>query len=243
VDGLEELEKELAKFEKQQRLQKEWGCKFQVAAEPLLKEMGYTIVRAQHRIFTSLGERRRGWKWYMEKLGDYLWNYADYVVKKRGRVYVVDVKSQGYIPPPKSLEIDPYTPDTISFTEDERREYPISKLPILILLVLYNWGGKFTKQTRHGLPIEGIWEYSEKPNIRRLGVLFYKLVSFSDIEFREGASGGILGNKFRGCRKLPSRDVYALLQKTNAVDVVEIGPGNVTREKDGRRVVEGLSPS
>ena len=241
--GLEELERDLEKFEKQQRLQKEWGCKFQVAAEPLLEEMGYKIIKAFHRPFTSLGERRRGWKWYIEKLGDYLWNYADYVVKKGGSDYVVDVKSQGYIPPPRGVEMDPYTPDAIYFTEEERREYPTSKFPILVLLVLYNWGGKFTKPTGQGLPIQGIWEYSEKPNIKRMGPLFYKLVPFSDFEFKEGDTGGILANKFRECKKISSRDVWTLLRKTRALDVIDIKPGYLKREKEGRIVTEGLSAS
>jgi hypothetical protein len=227
--------------EMQVRLQKEWGFKFQVAAEPLLEEMGYRIIRAQHRAFTSLGKRRKGWKWYMEILGQYLWNYADYVVMKGSRVYVVDVKSQGYVPVNKGRGLEPYCPGTVSFSELEKKEYSASRAPVHVLLVLYRWGGKIRKLPPGGLPIKGIVEYSEQPKIHRLGPLYYKLVPFSDFEFREGSSSAILANKFHGCKTLSSRNTYTLLRRVRAIDVVEIGPGRVTREKDGRRVIEGLS--
>ena len=240
---LEELERELEKFDRQQRLQKDLGCKFQVTAEPLLEEMGYKIIRAYHRPFTSLGKRRRGWTWYIEKLGDYLWNYADYVATKDGLLYVVDVKSQGYVPLLKGEDGDPLTPSTISFSEMERREYSASKVPVLVLLMLYNWGGKVKELPLGRMGIKNIVEYSEKPDARRLGPLFYKLVPFSDFQFRQDVAGGILANKFQGCKKLSSRDVYDLLRKTAALDIVRIEPGCLWREKNGRIVAEGLPPS
>jgi len=240
---LEEWEKDVEKRERQERLQKEWGLKFQIVAEPLLDEMRYTVIKAEHRSFKRSSRSAPAESWYKEKLGDYLWNYADYVVKKGGHLYVVDVKSQGYVPLLEGEDGDPITPDTISFSEIERREYSASKVPVQVLLMLYNSGGKVRKLPAGRMGVKGIVEYSEELDARCLGPLYYKIVPFAEFKFRDEIAGGILANKFQGCKKLASPHVCALLQKTRAHNIFEIGPGYVKREKEGRIVVEGLSPS
>ena len=76
------LEEIPSSSEMQLTLQKRWGFKFQVAAEPLLEEMGYRIVRTQHRPLTTISKLGSTLKQYRKKIGDYLWYYADYVVEE-----------------------------------------------------------------------------------------------------------------------------------------------------------------
>ena len=223
-----------AKDERQKRLWREWGFKFQVAAQPLLEEMGYKIIGGQHIPFTGISSRR---KLCMEKLGDYLWNYADYVAMKNDDLCIIDVKSQGYVPVPKGKPIDHSVPEEIHFTKREKSEYPRSKVQVLILLILYRWGGKWRKLTGTGR-LGTIWllNYANQPSVWRLGPLHYKLVPFTDFKFENERAGGILADKFGGCKKLSSLNVYFLLRKTRALDIVEVRPGYVKRGR-GERIV------
>jgi hypothetical protein len=219
------------------------GYKFQVAAEPLLEEMGCKIIKAEHRPLENLGKRRARLQSYAENLGNYLWNYVDYVVMKRGRLFLIDVKSQGYVPLLQGSKGDPFTPSTVNFTRLEMSEYPSSKAPVLIFLILYHWGGKIQELPPGGLGVKRLVEYSQKLDLTRLGPAFYKLIPFRDFKFREETAGGFLDNKFGGCKKLSSRRIYALLRKTRALDVVEVGLGSLRREQEGQIVTKGLSPS
>ncbi len=207
------------------------GYKFQVATEPLLKEMGYKVIRAYHRVFTSDAQKEKGWKWYIEKLGSYLWNYSDYVVERNNRIYIVEVKSQGYVSLQRDQEVYRGAGETVSFSTQEKEEYATSPVPVLVLLMLYNWGGKVTELPPSKLEVKAVLKYSEKPDIKRLGPLFYKLVPFSDFQFKQGATGGILLDKFGGCKSLSSQEVYNLFRKTGALDIVGIEPGEVLRDR------------
>lgn len=257
---IEESKKIIGSVDEQLRLQKEWGFKFQLAAELLLQEMGYEVIRAQHRPSPSvkgLWEFRSPLKHYRRKIDDYLWNYSDYIVKKRGDLFAVEVKSQGYIPRPKDEEGDPYTPETISFTPAQKQHYSISTLPVLVLLMLYKWGGRLAKIKPHELPeslrfeysatktlkIKGCWVYADKPDIWDLGPLYYKMVPFSDFKFPENSTSSLLQEKFKGTTVLSSREAYNLLQQTNALRVVNIGTGYYAEERKGKIVIYGISPS
>ena len=181
---------------------KTWGLKFQVAAEPILGQMGYRIIRAQHRPLTALGRLGSKLNRYRKRTGDYLWNYGDYIIDQRRHLYVVEVKSQGYVPSPGDGEKEPFTWSGISFTPRQKEQYQITKVPILVLLIFYKWGGKFEKYRSDRLPlslrfeydansmrgnlgIKGSWTYSEKPDEWELGPVLYKVVPFSDFQFQK----------------------------------------------------------
>jgi len=235
----EEWIEDVDRMDRMQRLQREWGFKFQVAAEALLQKMGYEVIRAQHRIFTSLGKRRRGWEWYAERLGDYLWNYADYVVSKEGRLYIIDIKSQGYVPGPKGNPKEHSVPEEVYFTRRERMEYSKARVPVLILLILFRWGGWWERLKGCGLPVGWIVHYDDAPNVKKLGPIRYKILPFAEFRFRDETSGGTILGKFEHCRRIPSKEIYKLLQRTGALSVVEIGLSYLKKENSGRIVING----
>ena len=240
-------------MDEQLRLQKEWGFKFQLAAEPILQEMGYEVIRAQHRPpppsrwFRKL---RSPLKRYRRKIDDYIWNYSDYVVKKGADLFAVEIKSQGYIPRPEGETGNPYTPDTISFTSTQKQHYLTSKLPVFVLLIFYRWGGRLAKVKAHELPeslrfeysdsktlkIKGCWVYADKPDIWNLGPLYYKMVPLSNFKFEDNSTSGSLPDKFKDTTSLSSREVYNLLQRTNALRVVKIGRNYYSEELHGKIV-------
>ena len=78
----QEIEKVLEWQRGLERHQKESGFKWQVAAEPLLRKMGYGIFKAQHRPFQI--HRGKSLPLLSDDLdvNNYLWDHSDYIVKK-----------------------------------------------------------------------------------------------------------------------------------------------------------------
>jgi hypothetical protein len=142
------------KTEDIQAFWKMMGHKWQVAAESILRDMGYKILKAQHRPFKIQRRERLPVLHGDPDLNDYLWNFADYVTIKRSRMTLVDVKSQPYLLIKASGQWHTIDSGTVSFTDKEREAYPTAKIPVSILLFRY-------RNTR---------------NMRRLGTVYYKLV-------------------------------------------------------------------
>jgi len=197
------------------------GHKWQVAAEPILTGMGYKILKAQHRPFKISRRERPPVLHGDPDLNDYLWNFADYVTIKRSRMSLVDVKSQPYQLIKASGQWHTMGSGTVSFTDKEREAYASAKILVSILL----------------------FRYRDTGNLRRLGTVYYKLVPFEEFRFMPNIAGGSLNQKLDGSKTMGSREVYRLFRKSRAVDVVEVGPGYVKRERRGTIVIdEGDAP-
>jgi hypothetical protein len=154
-------------------------------------------------------------------LNDYLWNFADYITVKRSRATLIDVKSQPYVLIKVSRQWHTIDSRTVSFTDKEREAYATAKIPVSILL----------------------FRYRDPGDIRRLGIVYYKLVAFEGFRFLPEIAGGSLSQRLDGSKTMGPREVYRLFRESGAVDVVEVGPGYVKRERRGTIVIdEGDAP-
>ncbi len=119
---------------------KETGLRWQAAAEPLLVQMGYRVLKAQHRRNDGIGRPILHAK---SELDEYLWRFADYLVEKQSIFYIVDVKTQPYfITQVRGSATTAGRNAPIVFAEKEMDAYESSKVAVLILLIQYRADGK-----------------------------------------------------------------------------------------------------
>ncbi len=222
-------------LESLERRQRNWGWRFEGISKSILKEMGYTVIRNGSGLLSSpkeTGEEQLSHEEWDEKLretgsvlemrvtghaGELVDQFSifvgDYLVTKDDQLHVVDVKSQGYVARPHTTGESAYTPKPIFFSPMQRKLYPNSKVPVLILLILYNLGRSHREKSRKKNRGRQGRIYSRKPGIRHLGPVYYKLVPFSEFKFEDRGYYATLTDKFSECKKLSSRDAYLLLRK------------------------------
>ncbi|MEM3518773.1 MAG: hypothetical protein QXE05_08295 [Nitrososphaeria archaeon] len=185
------------------------GFKFQVAAEHLLKKTGYRILKAQQDL--GLRKSAKAFKRIINPctIGEYLWNYSDYIVAKKNLVYIIDVKTKPYVRLKIGGKWTTFLDKNFSFTKKEIEFYGKSSIPVLILIIIYQ----------------------DSDDLKKLGPAYYRLVQFKDFRFAEGWEGGFLPrNDVReGCKKLTSLEIYDILLRAKALDVIEVGPGYIRK--------------
>lgn len=188
---------------------KRMGFKIQVAAELLLKRMRYQILKAQQDI-----DLRRSAEAFREiinpdKIGEYLWEYSDYIVARKSQVYIVDVKTKPYVRLKVGGKWTTFLDNNFSFTEREIEFYGKSSIPVLILIIIY--------------------QHSD--DLKKLGPVYYRLVQFKDFRFAEGWEGGFLPRTDvrEGCKKLTSGEMYALLKRAKALGVIKVESGYIRK--------------
>ncbi len=170
---------------------KAMGHLWEVAAESLLKKMGYRILRAQHLDINVKRERRLR-NLHKDKDFDwYLWKYPDYIVERKSTIGLVDVKSKPLLPLlGRSSRWGDYGAGSISFTGMEMRAYPESRIPVQVLLI----------------------RYRDRDDLRRLGPVEFSLIPFTEFEFRPDWAGGFPPASVRW-KTLSSRAAYSILPK------------------------------
>jgi hypothetical protein len=189
--------------------QEEWrrnGLRLQIVSKFVLKRLGYKVVKGQEDFWDDVAKHPSLARW-RDRFTLYLKNYADYIVARKRRVSIVDVKA------PVSLRIKPnsgpFRRTTITFSKRERDEYNASPVPVATLVWDYNGTKALDEQNQP---------------------LFYTLIDFRCLSgFRELAEQVEVrvepGKVTR--HKLSSQVFRRFLEKTRAMDIIRIEPGRI----------------
>jgi hypothetical protein len=171
---------------------KAMGHQWEVAAEFLLKRMGYRILRAQHRDVEVKRERCLRNLHKDKDLDWYLWKYTDYIVERRSAIRLVDVKSKPLLYLLGSgSRWGTYGNGSVSFTRMEMRAYPGSRISVHVLVI----------------------RYRDKDDPRRLGPVEFSIIPFDQFEFKPDWAGGFPPASARW-KTLSSSAAYSMLPKT-----------------------------
>jgi len=185
------------------------GFRFQLAAELLLRRMGYRILKAEQDLDLRKSAKAFSGIVNTSTLGDYLCNYSDYITVKNGRVFIVEVKSLPYGRLKVRGKWETLDAGAVSFTQKQIENFFKSGIPVLVLLIAYN----------------------SHDDLGRLGPAYFKMVPFEEFQFGDGSTSGFPPNKTAGRSRLTSRETYSLLRKAGALTVTEVGPGYIRREQ------------
>src|SRR2546426_5998 len=145
------------------------GLRWQVAVGPLLRKMGFRVVRAQHQREWTTSHFTRPLLHANPELDEYLWRYADYFAMTEDTTYIVDVKAQPCVHIKLGGKWRRIKSSTVSFTKRETEAYRDAAIPVLILLIQYRDGGPSKVDPVH-----------------------YGLIPFKDFQFKPNWGGGIL---------------------------------------------------
>jgi hypothetical protein len=145
----------------------------------------------------------------LRRLSSYLIEYSDYIVLKRGRLRIIEVKAPVVL---RSLK-RPFGSQPVNFSLREMEEYSASPVPVKVLL----------------------WEYGLARSLLELqSRVFYALADFRDFETLERLAETV---KLRlhapqkvSPRWVSAKTVRSLLQRSNAMRVKDIKPGCVIRD-------------
>jgi len=176
---------------------KTMGLKWHAASEPLLKRMGFRIIKAQHREEQIERGRRLQHLHENAALDNYLWNYVDYIVSRGRPIHLVDVKSQPVHELKVGRKLETFGNESVSFTDKELMAYPEARLPVRILLI----------------------RYRDNDDLKKLGPVNYCYVPFKQFHFSEAWAGGFPPENALW-KTLTSAQAYGLFRKTNVFERV-----------------------
>lgn len=117
-------------IESNERLKKE-GFKVQAAARFLIRRLSYDVLKAEEDVYSPAKMR------ILEgKLGRHLARYSDYIVRRSGHLYVIDVKAKEF----STMSSDGQKYTLFSESIFLSRKYVDTIIPVLALAVLYPTG-------------------------------------------------------------------------------------------------------
>jgi len=184
----------------------EWrrnGLRLQLVSRWILPRLGLRIIKAQEDPVTpALEPKLRG-------LSDYLKTYSDYIVSKRGRLQIVEVKAPVVF---RGLK-RPFGVQPVEFSRHQMHDFPVSPVPVKVLL----------------------WDYGSAHSLLELrSRVFYALTDFSDFDVVETLADTVK-MRLRGPQRMRPRWISAgtlrhLAEKSEAMRVREIKPGCIVRD-------------
>ncbi len=178
---------------------REMGLRWQVAACSLLKTLGFTILRAQHRPLRNYASRPVLHK--KPELDDYLWKYADYIVQKDGAVNLLEVKAKPYIPLKLGGQWHTFRDRDVSFTKKQKEAFPDATVPVLILLIHY-------------------CDKVRRRDLLKIDPVYYALVSFRDFQFMPNwESGSMPKDPEELMKRLRNGEASRLLRRVKRSDL------------------------
>jgi|SRR6266487_3800778 len=181
---------------------REMGLRWQVASGPLLKMLGFRIIRAQHR----QDEAPRPVLHKTLELDDYLWKYADYIVQKEGAVSLLEVKAKPYIPLKLGGQVHTFRDRDVSFTEKQKEAFPDATVPVLILLIHY-------------------CDRVRRRDLLRVDPVYYAVVPFKDFQFMPNWGSGILPKDPEELMKrLRNGEASRLLRRVKRAELSRLTP-------------------
>jgi hypothetical protein len=183
--------------------QEEWrlnGLRLQRVTRWILPRLGFRVLKGEEDPISPQLQTR------LQILSPYLRDYSDYVVSRRGRLHLVEVKA------PVVLRIlkKPFGSQPVSFTRKEALEFSKSLVPIDVFL----------------------WDYDGLRSIaEQRDRIFYALARLEDFEVMEELATTVkMGLRSRDVvrpRWLRPKTLEHFLERSNAMRVMDIRPGSL----------------
>jgi hypothetical protein len=183
--------------------QEEWrlnGLRLQRVTRWILPRLGFRVLKGEEDSISPQLLAR------LQILSPYLRDYSDYVVSRRGRLHLVEVKA------PVGLRMlnQPFGSRPVSFTRKQALEFSKSLVPIDVF----------------------VWDYDGLRSIaEQKDRIFYALVRFEDLEVMEELATTVemrLGSRHAvRPRWLRPKTLEHLLERSKAMQVTDIMPGRL----------------
>ncbi len=113
------------------------GLRLQRVTRWILPRLGLRVLKGEEDAVSPRLRTR------LQILSPYLQQYSDYVVSRRGRLHLVEVKA----PAGSRMRNRPFGSEPVSFTRKQALEFSESPLPVDVFLWDYDGGEPITEQT------------------------------------------------------------------------------------------------